>query len=122
MITGAVSIILSGLKVFISGECSGNRLQGTNRVELNHISHQSGQDGDRSSSTRESPQNHGGGGEGLHDERAANNHNLNKTHAATKGESSMLKVNLIPGSHGIFNSSVMKANIFKTLEESVCRT
>ena len=39
------------------------------RVELNHISHQSGQDGGRSTSTRESHGNHDkGGGEGLRDE------------------------------------------------------
>jgi len=94
------------------------------RVELNHILHQSGQGG----SAAPVLGNHiettvdEVGGEGLRDEPAANDDNLNKAHAPIKGESFLLKVDLIPGSHGMFNSSVIKANPFRNLEESVCRT
>ena len=90
---------------------------------LNHISYeysQSGQGGGRSTNTKGSQQNHsGGGGASLHDEPVAYDDSSSKTQSATRSESSLPKADLIPGSYGTTNSSVMKANFFRTLEEHV---
>ena len=89
------------------------------RVELNHISHessQSGQGGGRSTITRESHQKHGGGGTGLRDELIESDDSSSKVQAAIRSESPLLKVDLILGSNETSNSSVMKANISRTLE------
>ena len=93
------------------------------RIELNHISYkfpQSGQGGGRSTSIRESHQIHGGGGEAdICDEPAANGDSSSKAHTASRGESSLPKVELMSGSHETSNSSVMKATFFRNLEEHV---
>ena len=94
------------------------------RVELNHISYdssQSGQGGGRNTSTRELHRNHGGGGAGLRDEPTASDDSSTKAHTITRGESSLLKIDLIIGSHEMSNSSVMTTTPFRTLEEPVHR-
>ena len=88
------------------------------QVELEHISHellQLGQSGGRNINTKESHRNHGEGGEvGRRDEPTANDDSSNKAQAATRGESSLLKADVIPRFHGTSNSSVIKANPFRT--------
>jgi len=78
------------------------------KVELNHISHespQSGHGGDRGIITSVSLRNHGGGdGAGLHDKPVANDDSSKKGHTAIKSESSMLRAEPTPGSYGISNS------------------
>ena len=88
------------------------------RVELNHISHESSQSGQgdgRSTITRESHQKHGGSGTGLRDQLIESDDSSSKVQAAIRSES-LLKVDLILGSNETSNSSVMKANISRTLE------
>jgi len=95
-------------------------------VELNYILHESpqlGQGGGHSISTRESHRNHDGGGEaGLRDEPVANDDSSSKAKAATRSESFLLKAELISGSHGTSNSSVIKAIFFRNLEKHIHRT
>ena len=73
---------------------------------MNHISHeysQSGQSGDHNTNTRESQRNHNGDGAGLRDESTASDDISNKAQAATRGESSLLKADLISGFHETAN-------------------
>ena len=94
------------------------------QVELNHISYdssQSGQGDGRNTSTRELHRNYGGGGAGLRDEPTASDDSSTKAHTTTRGESSLLKTDLIIGSHEMSNSSVVTTTPFRTLEEPVHR-
>ena len=95
-------------------------------VELNQVLHeypQLGRGGGRNTNIMESQRNHGrGGGAELRDEPSTSDDSSNKAPVATRCESSLLKADVIPGSHGTANLSVMKAKLFVTLEELVHRT
>jgi len=75
------------------------------QVELNHISHQSGQGGGRGVDTHASRQRQGGGGgSSFCDGLAVADGNSSKVHATGQVRSSPLKIELIPGSHRVSNS------------------
>jgi len=70
-----------------------------------HEASQSGQDGGCGSNTGTSHRDHGRGGEaGLCDESAIKDDSSIKTAIADRGATSLLKTELIPRSHGMFNS------------------
>ena len=66
---------------------------------------QSGQDGGRGSNMGTSYRDHGGGGgAGLHDGSVVKDSSTIKAQRVERGVSSWLKMELIPGSHGLSNS------------------
>ena len=65
---------------------------------------QSGQGDGRGSSMGTSCRDHGGGGVGLHDGSVVKDSSPIKAQRVERGASSLLKTELIPGSHGLSNS------------------
>jgi len=87
-----------------------------------HEASQSGEGGSCSNNTGTSRRDHGGGGEiDLRDRSAVKDSSSIKTNIVDKGTLSPLKTKLIPRSHGMSNSSVMRASLLRTLEELVCQ-
>ena len=93
------------------------------RVELNCLLIciiSTGPCGGRGANIRESLVNQGGGGRmSFRDGSAAVDGSSNKAHIVDRSALSLLKTELIPGFHGMFNSSVMRASLLRTLRELV---
>ena len=83
-----------------------------------HKVSQSGHGGDRKINTSASHRDHdGGGGAALRDGSAVKNGSL--TQIVDRGTTSLLKTELIPESHGMFNSSDIRASLLRTQGEPV---
>jgi len=118
-----IPAILPGLKAFISDECSSNKWQAWPGRLYNLA---------RITSIRQrwwSWQQHwcitlrpwcgGGGGAGLRGGSVVKDGSSIKTQIVDRGASFLLKTELIPGSHRMSNSSVMRVNLIRTLGELV---
>ena len=85
-----------------------------------HEASQSGHVGGRGINNGASRQDHsGGGGAGLHDGSTVKDNSFIKAHIIDRGVSSLLKTELILGSHRVCNWSVMRASLLITLGEPV---
>jgi len=91
------------------------------RVDPHKVS-QSGHGGGWGTNDRASSLNQGsGGGTGLRDRSTTVDGRSEKAHVSERVEFVPLKIELIPRSHGISNSSVMEVFILRTLEGHICR-
>ena len=78
---------------------------------ISHESPHSGQGCGRGSSTGASRRDHGGCGAGLRDGSAVKDGSSIKAQLVDRSAPFLLKIELIPGSHAISNSSIMRASL-----------
>ena len=87
-----------------------------------HQASQLGQGGGRDSNTYTSHRDHGDRvGAGLHDGSTIKDGSSIKVQIVDRDTSSPLKTELMSGSHGMSNSSIMKASLLRDLGEHVRR-
>ena len=89
-------------------------------VKSPHKASQSGHDGNLGTIGRVSGLSHGGGGgAGIRDGLAVKNSSSIKEQIVDRDTSFLVKTELMPGFHGMTNSSVIRANLLRTLGEHV---